>query len=126
MIDVEMPKITIGETILFIILIIKIIAVMWIANDNLEKGYLISNLTANLTAMNKSLADYNKLRDFVYDYDEYSEICSGFQLKMKDSLAYQCTSLGFEFMDFYVSYPANDYLIICKKPNGEAHLLRFR
>ena len=121
-----MPTISKIEIALFIGLMLLVGFAILIQTDNTSKDMQIMNLTANLTAMNKSLAEYVKTRNFVYDYNEYSEICSAIQLKMKDSLARQCTAHGLEFRDFYVSYPANDYLVLCADKDGKVTIMRFR
>jgi len=121
-----MPTISKIEIAMFVGLMLLVGFAILIQTDNTSKDMQIMNLTANLTAMNKSLAEYVKTRNFVYDYNEYSEICSAIQLKMKDSLARQCTAQGLEFRDFYVSYPANDYLVLCADKDGKVNIMRFR
>jgi hypothetical protein len=122
----NVPQITRIDIALFVGLMLLIGFAILIQTDNTAKDIKIASLTANITKLNTSLAEYNKIRAFVYDYNEYSEICSGFQLKMKDSLARQCTAQGLEFRDFYVSYPANDYLVLCADKDGKVNIMRFR
>ena len=123
---IDFPKLTRIEIALFVGLMILIGYGLLIQTDNTAKDLTITKMNASILKLNSSLAEYNKLRDFVYDYNQYSDICSAFQLRMKDSLAKQCTAQGLEFRDFYVSYPANDYLILCADKDGKVNIMRFR
>jgi len=95
-----------------------LILVVYASLDNQTKANQIANLTANLSK-------YMATRDFVYDYKEYSEICNQFQLSKQTELAKQCTSQGLDFQNYYISYPANDYMIVCMK-DGKSQIMRFR
>ena len=75
--------------------------------------------------MNQTVESTITVRDFVKDYKQYSEICNQYQITMMDKLSKQCTLNGWDFVNFYVGYPSDDYLITCAY-NGQAHLLRFR
>lgn len=93
------------------------------------EGYIIiiqnQDYSYAMTKMNKTVQSTITVRDFVKDYRQYSAICNQYQLTMMDKLSKQCTLNGWEFTNFYVGYPNDDYIITCAH-DGKAHVLRFR
>lgn len=75
--------------------------------------------------MNRTVESTITVRDFVKDYKQYSEICNQYQITMMDKLSKQCTMNGWDFTNFYVGYPSDDYIITCAY-EGQAHVMRFR
>jgi hypothetical protein len=121
----EAPKLGILGITYIAGLLLMIGFVIWQQEINLENMAKIGNLTANNTAMNATIKKMTTVQSFVDDYNEYSSICNRMQNDKADILKKQCTQQGLEFSSYYVSYPANDFLIVCMK-DGKAQVMRFR
>ena len=115
----EVPQVVVKDLILGMGLVILIGYALLIQTDSTAKDLLIKNLTENLTKL-------TTVQSFVYDYNEYSSICNRFQIEKAELLKKQCTSIGLTFLNYYVSYPSNDFLITCISNDGKTQVLRFR
>jgi len=117
--QVNIPQISRVEITLVVGFMVMVGYILSIHADNMIKDNLIANLTANLSKL-------TTVQSFVDDYNEYSSICNRFQNDKADMFKKQCTNQGFEFSNYYVSYPSNDFLIVCRTPDGKAQVMRFR
>ena len=106
------------DMIFTVCLIIMIVYVGILQNDNFQKMNEINNLTTNITKL-------TKVYSFVDDYKEYSSICNTLQQGKVDVIKAQCTQQGWDFANYYVSYPSKDFLVVCMH-DGKAEVMRFR
>jgi len=108
-----------------ILAVIMVGAFVWLMMDNQAKDGQILNLTAQVGNLTKNLSDYNTMRTFINDFREYSEVCNVLYQSKVPPLQDRCREMGADFVNYYVGFPNNDYILICNKA-GKAEILRFR
>ena len=110
---------------LAVIFVCMIAAITLLYQDTKSKDGQILNLTAQVGNLTKNLSDYNTMRTFINDFREYSEVCNVLYQSKVPPLQDRCREMGADFVNYYVGFPNNDYILICNKA-GKAEILRFR